>query len=265
MKTNFLLDIDQTVKSLRAEGICVFEGFLDRKTLEHLNDEFDQLFSRTISGVSFGVHPPGKMATVDTEKCEDGLLPTIFKIFLSSSFRLVAERYLPTGSVFNDKIVATHDVKTGPISDIHFDSLRALKFLIYLLDSDQSNGAFGYARRTHTENTAYRETFLRSGGRLLDLQNIPAESESVELTPICAPAGSLIIFDTDGFHSAGTLADAANERKILRARSAFSGQPRLRPRRFSPMWFRRRFSLFSAEPPFAIPGRASTGGSSRKT
>jgi len=258
------LNIDQTIKTLNAEGVCVFDGFLDHKTLKCLNDEFKHLFSRRIPGVSLGVHPPGKMATVDTKRCKRSALPTILEIFLSTLFRSVAQRYLPHDSVFHDKIVATHEVKIGPTSDIHFDTLRTLKFLFYLIDVDESDGAFRYGRGTHAENTAYRERFLRSGGRRLDLQNIAADSESVELTPICAPAGSLIIFDTDGFHSGGYIKDGTRERKILRARSIFAGQGRLRPRRLSPMWFRRRFNIFLPKPPFEIPGRARTGGSSRR-
>lgn len=257
------LNIDTAVRTLGNEGIFVQERFFDHETLEQINREFELLFSQSFPGVTLGDHPPGRMATIETSAADASCLQTILRIFLSDSFRLIAEKYMPENSVFNDRILATHEFKSGPTTDTHFDSVRTLKFFIYLLDTDESNGAFKYARGTHKSNSAYRQQFLQNGGHLLELQNIPSATESMELVPICAPAGSLLIFDTDGFHSGGVIVDEPRERKVLRARSVFSGQPRLHPRRFTPMWFRRRFKLFAPNPPFDIPGRAKTGGSSR--
>jgi hypothetical protein len=257
------LDVDNVVETLEAAGIFVQERFLDGDTLDRTNKEFAELFSQRITGVTLGDHPPGRMATIEPEAADANCPQTILETFLSSSFKSVAEKYMPENSVFNDRILATHEFKSGPTTDTHFDSVRTLKFFIYLLDTDESNGAFRYARGTHKRNTAYRQEFLQNGGHLLDLQNIPSTAESMELESICAPAGSLLIFDTDGFHSGGVIGGQSRERKVLRARSVFSGQPRLHPRRFTPMWFRRRFNFFPPTPPFDMAGRARTGGSSR--
>jgi ectoine hydroxylase-related dioxygenase (phytanoyl-CoA dioxygenase family) len=257
------LDVDRAVDTLETAGIFVQEEFLDSNTLSRVREEYEQLFSQSITGVTLGDHPPGRMATIETGATDEKGPNTILEIFLSNAFRTVAERYMPKNSVFNDRILATHEFRSGPTTDTHFDSVRTLKFFIYLLDTDEGNGAFRYAHGTHTSNSSYRHRFLQNGGHLLDLQNIPSAAEPINLVPICAPAGSLLIFDTDGFHAGGVIGDDSRERKVLRARSVFSGQPRLHPRRFSPMWFRRRFNVLPPNPPFDIPGRARTGGSAR--
>ena len=254
------------VDRIRSDGYCFLEALLDRETVNSLNAEFKNAFQKLPCGVSIGIHPPGQMASIDTHVCNHSALPTIFSVFFSPPLKAIAESFSPAGSRFNEKIALTHETTVTPISDLHFDSQRALKFLVYLVDTDDSNGAFGYVKGSHVQNTAYREKFLSQGGHLLDLQNVAAEQhlERHAVDRLDGPAGSMIIFDTDGWHVAGCLADNNKERKIIRGRSPFPGQPDVRPKRFSPMWFRRTFHIFPPQRPFEIPNRHSSAGTSRK-
>jgi ectoine hydroxylase-related dioxygenase (phytanoyl-CoA dioxygenase family) len=260
------IDVRATINTLKSDGFCFIEALLDQDTVAGLNVEFQKVFDELPLGVSMGTHPPGRMATIDTQTCDAASLPITHSVFMSSKFRIISEAMLSKGSKINDKIVMTHETKVMPISDIHFDSQRALKTLIYLLDTDVGNGATSFCKGSHVENRAYRKEFLSQGGHLMDLQNIVPETEleSIDLECVSGPAGSMVIFDTDCWHSGGCLENDTKERRIIRSRSKFAGQPPMRPNRFSPLWFRRRFNIFLPPPPFEIPGRERTRGTSRK-
>jgi hypothetical protein len=255
---------NEVKQALLSDGIFIAPGLITGPAMDQLRSEFERIFSERNPAVAPGIHPSGAMTRIDTRRSQASEFPTILSIFLSETFRQIACSYLPEGSTFNDCIVATHDYNSGQITDTHFDSLRTLKFFIYLSGTDIDNGAFQYARGTHTENSAYRDRFLENGGQLLDIQNIPADDEAVDLEAICGPAGTLMIFDTDGFHSAGQILGAGKERRVLRSRSVFANQGKLHPKRLSPMWLRRRLGVFPPRIPEIIPGRYRSAGSSRR-
>lgn len=262
------IDVSKTIATLQSDGICFFEALFDHDTVIGLNDDFQNAFDKLPPGVNMGPkHPPGRIAVITTSMCEAVSLPTIFSIFMSLQFKAISDAILTKDSIYNDMIVLTHEKIAKPITDLHFDTQRSLKFLIYLLDTDVSNGAFSYAKRSHIENSAYRKKFLSQGGYLQELQNVPSEIESdtIDLEPITGPAGSVVIFDTDGWHSAGRLEDDTKERRIIRSRSVFAGQPSLqRPKRYSPKWFRRAYKICRYGQPIKIPGRGRTALTTRK-
>ena len=122
-------------------------------------------------------------------------------------------------------------------------------------------GALRFAKGTHRENTQFRKRFLVRGSRVADIPNIPAPDEEVEPETVAAPAVSLLVFDTDGFHSAGTLAPG-QERKSLTSTSYPSRlSPVLRPRWYSPQGLREsRLNPLRAFAPHAPAGRVQTHG-----
>jgi len=142
---------------------------------------------------------------------------------------------------------------------------HALKFMLYLLDANEANGAFRYAIGSHHKNTKLRRRYVLCGGKLIRLPNICSPKESIPLRSISGPAGTLIIFDTDGFHSGGNIL-LGKERRVLRSRYLFSGQPPIRPNMFSFQWVRESSlnPLKFVLPLLAPPGRSSTGGTARK-
>lgn len=257
------LDPDLAVRTLKRDGIFIVERCLTDEALGRLSQEFDSLFDRKIDGVSPEDHPPGRSVRIRSSQAGRDAIPGILNVFLSDGFREVARGYLPGGSDFNLEIVATHETKPIPITNIHLDNLRSLKFMIYLMDTDEANGAFRYAKGTQSVNERFRRHYLICGGRLDDLPNIAAEDEGVKPEPICAPAGSLLVFDTEGFHSGGCLTPG-RERKVMRARSLFSGQTIGEPDRFSLERLRRsRFNPLKILATSGPPGRKATRGRAR--
>jgi len=122
-----------------------------------------------------------------------------------------------SGFVFYRGVCVDHAHRFGKtITATHFDTKRCLKFMIYLSDVGKEDAAFSYCPGSHLENTKLRNRFLLMGGALQDIPNVPGPSESYELVPMEGPRGTLIVFDTDGFHSAGTLQEG-RERFLVRA------------------------------------------------
>lgn len=214
----------QVSQTIKKDGAVVFPELFGSHRISILNQEFDEAFNDSTRCVSRGDHPPGKMVSITTQLLEADQFPAIASLFLNPIFEDIANEILPTSSTFHDRIALTHEYQPTAITDIHFDMKRSLKCLLYLVDTDETNGAFSFATGTHIENSAYRQSFLDQGGQLRDLLNVASKSESISLKPACAPAGTLIIFDTDIFHQAGTL-QPGMERKVIRARSLFGGQP----------------------------------------
>jgi len=77
--------------------------------------------------------------------------------------------------------------------------------MIYLNDVDRGNAALRYAAGTHRTNHAFRIAYMRAAGAPESLPDIPAPEERMELADLEGPAGTVILFDSEGFHSAGTL------------------------------------------------------------
>jgi hypothetical protein len=136
------------------------------------------------------------------------------------------------------------------------DAMRneALAFL----DADKDSAAFRYCPGSHAENLKLRNRLLALGGNPKRLPNAAGPSEDIALIDVEGPAGTLIIFDSEGFHSAGSL-KAGRERLIARWRNPLSS------------WFDNKFLRSTAElnplkylVTLAVPkGRYATGGSAQ--
>jgi len=257
------IDVDSVVRQLEWDGICFLEGYVVAPLTRQLNEEFDYLFAHDLPGTRSEPHPAGRCKRILPERAGGAEFPGIRQVFGSPVLKEVALRYLPPGSSVNKDIVLTHETRNVPITDNHFDTVRALKFLLYLLDTEESNGAFRYAPGTHLLNAEKRKRFLRFGNRVADLPNVLTEQEAQAMQTFGGPAGTLIIFDTEGTHSGGVVADR-EQRKIIRSRSLFANQPELRPKKYSRQWFwEHRLNPLRLFAPHAPPDRMSTGGRAR--
>ena len=131
--------------------------------------------------------------------------------------------------MFCRKIQVRHLADNRFGTEVHFDAIRTLKFMIYLTETDEANGALRYAPRSHRANSVFRKGFLVRGNRVIDIPNVPAPSEGVEVVPVPAPAGTLLIFDTEGFHSAGALLPGRERRTFISTSLPWALSPFLKP------------------------------------
>ena len=109
----------------------------------------------------------------------------------------------------------------------HFDKTWNLKFMLYLNDiNNEGEGAFGvHPKTTSLARAQFKEWFntnkrfgaVKVGSEVyysMTNQELPADL--TEFVEIHGNAGTLIVFNTDCFHSASRL-NVGNTRKILRA------------------------------------------------
>tara|TARA_R100000152_G_C6738435_1_gene162399 strand:- start:713 stop:1093 length:381 start_codon:yes stop_codon:yes gene_type:complete len=120
-------------------------------------------------------------------------------------------------------VFATHDYKfEGELARngwLHFDRHWRLKFFIYLTDIDESSGAFGCSAGSRAlgqklRTNAWGAKNYEGVKNRIEL-DYPELLEEWPCEPVEAPAGTLIVFDTDTFHKGGKC-DEGKERLIVR-------------------------------------------------
>ncbi|MCG3202976.1 MAG: hypothetical protein NFCOHLIN_02863 [Gammaproteobacteria bacterium] len=244
-------------KCVRRYGAVVLPGFACGKALEDLRREYRALLDDRDGRYIYKIdYEAGTAVSMMRKKVPNGAYPAIDRFFGDRRLMAVARRYIGYPCLVNYEIYATHEYRPeANIAPTHFDKLWTLKFMLYLNDVDRDNGAFGvipesapYAR------AAFRSVFDRERLKSLSMgddryQKIGNDQVPEGLGPvvdITAPAGTLIVFDTDTYHHAGTVA-VGKERMILRGHCG----PRIvysRVRKGSRQWWRgeRPFSMWDA-------------------
>jgi len=146
------------------------------------------------------------------------LYETIGTTFTCNFMKSVASKYFKCDHHLNDEVFLTHEQPSETeLLPWHFDRRHALKFYINLVDVDETHGAFSYDIGSHREGHFRANYYMLSGTKVAKIPNdIPIE-ELHRPTAIVTKAGSLVVFDTDGFHKEGLLTEG--ERKIIRGHS----------------------------------------------
>jgi hypothetical protein len=245
------------VRELQERGAVCLPGFFDRATAEDMRREALELLSDPIDGVKKTNIPGGPSVVINKPAVlNPPRFPALGRALRSDLLKNVSMGYDPKGTFFTRAHI-TQSITPAKITDIHFDSFRFLKFMVYLSDVDRACAALRYCFGSHLDNRNFRYRFLRAGGKIIDLPNVPAPSETVLLEDLEGPQGTLIIFDSDGFHSAGTL-QPGKERLLIRTHTKLSGwfnnETLRRVAEFNPL----KFFV-----PSMAPGRSATGGRTR--
>ena len=216
------LNINKIIDVLDQYGCCVIKNFLNKKDLENLKSEFDSIFldAKKTNNFVINKHPSNKMGSFIV--CKKNQLKTgyktIKKLFYSEFMEKVTQAYFNCNHFLNDDIFLTLEkASKTEILPWHFDRRHALKFYINLVDVDDTHGAFAYDIGSHREGHFRANYYMLTGTRVGDIPNDIPEKELHRPTSITTKAGSLVIFDTDGFHKEGLLIEG--ERKIIRGHS----------------------------------------------
>ena len=139
--------------------------------------------------------------------------------FYKNFFKKVTQQYFsPYPIDLNDTIYMTHDTynKNNYLSNWHFDQIHALKFFLYLEDTNESNGAFQYSLGSHHEG-AYKGTISKIKNKEY-IPNVVSSKFIKSGYSINGLAGDLIIFNTCGYHRGGIISKNKT-RKIIRGHS----------------------------------------------
>jgi hypothetical protein len=246
------------VNLLRRAGMVMVPAFADAATIRALLLEHREIIERSYPK---GLPPDKDWIGDPLEHASRGRYPALRRVFYTEWVRQICDGYLGDNCSFNEAIVCTHERRPlEPITAPHFDTIPTLKFFVYLLDTNERNGAFRYAPGTHVANADAARLWLARGGRLIDLPNVARADEVAQMAPFCGTAGTLLIFDSNGFHTGGVL-QPGEERRVVRAQSYPTPRLELWPARFSRRWFRETrwnpLNLIRRRPE---ADRAATGG-----
>lgn len=220
---------EDAANALYRFGACVYPSFVEQSELEPLKQEFAKLLDDKNAGYVFQIsYPPGAAASLNRREMPKNCYPAIDRLFSNDQMRVLCEKYVGYGCDVNYEVYATHEIrKNVSIAPTHFDKLFTLKFMIYLKDVGPRNGPFGIIpKSTPVARERFREIFSKNNISELDLSspeysamdNKSLVGTTQGVVDIVGPAGTMIIFDSDTFHHAGSV-DDGKERLILRGHS----------------------------------------------
>lgn len=119
-----------------------------------------------------------------------------------------------------NEIFITHEYKANEMERnlwLHFDRLRSLKAMVYLVDVGEHDGPFSVVPGSHKKGRELRNKFKNIGyERLPNRIELDYPNLYEKPTKICGKAGTLILFDTDIFHKGGDIKEGC-ERLLIRS------------------------------------------------
>jgi hypothetical protein len=211
--------VEDVADTVRKWGIIVFSAFLKGEKLAKLNNEFDGLIANR-SDLGFPVDEYGniKNIRVKREAPDPHPCPSTVSFFEDPMMSAVADAYYGPGNyklnweIFVSELLETRESQTKPPFALHFDKRNVLKFFLYLTDTDERNGAMRALPGSNSHNRDVREGAMRRM-EMAAINNVLPEP-AVPSMPICGPAGTLFIFDTDVCHGASAVQSGFSRRTV---------------------------------------------------
>lgn len=183
----------------------------------------------------FGRTETGRRLTLDRNAAMSELTPGIHELFSSDLCKRISRAFLGAPATVNRHVILTDDHKPSEqVLPFHFDELNALKCYIYLDDIDESTAPFQAIPGTQAQGKLIRQAEWLRVDDFRAIRSLVFEEFSDEffysifgmfkgllLTKrrvFTAPAGTMLVFDTDMLHSAGPLG-AGRRRRVVRGTS----------------------------------------------
>jgi len=220
-KAKFESNKNEVITLLKEYGVLIIPSFYSSETIENLNSEFSELLEQKQAYIKNVPYSDGKAAYALTKDLEKNIYPTTLETYNAPFMDALTEMYFCKKVKSNIGIYFVKDVVGSKhiANDLHFDVQQSLKFFIYLNDTSAENGAFYAVPGSHKEAQKLRKKYgseINYENRELSRELPVKDSDAI---PIEGKAGSLIIFDTDVFHKAGTV--HKGERRVMRGYSEF--------------------------------------------
>ena len=202
--------VEDIVETIRRWGVVVFPRYIQGEQLAKLNAEFDGLVAnRNQRGFAMDEYDNIKNIRVKRVGLESAHYPETDRFFGNTVMSGISDAYYGFGSyrlngeIFVSELTETPGPQAKPPFALHFDKRNVLKFLIYLTDTDERNGAMRALPGSNARNRAVREDAMRRMD-FNDIENTFPEP-AIPSIPICGPAGTMFIFDTDMCHGASAV------------------------------------------------------------
>jgi hypothetical protein len=199
-------------QSLIDNGVAFIPGYLDAARAAALREDVRKLAYREHEQqLKDGESRLGRFAL--DEVAGLGCSSALTEITGDPFLRRIREDFFAPYAPDLHKVYCHHDVKRMSYNTSwHFDRGLSLKYFFYLNDVTTANGAFCYDLGSHRANAVKQHLWWQAKMPIL---NYVPDREVVAPQAMEGPAGSLIIFDTSGFHRAGEIRDGT-ERWVIR-------------------------------------------------
>jgi len=208
--------ISHMYDTLMSDGVFKIDHYVTGDDLQQLHDETQEKCENEAGHYEFGRNYCGpSLNNFNSDSA-------IFKVYDAHWMRCLHRKYSNSGE-YGQNVYATHDYKfDGELARngwLHFDRGWRLKFFIYLTDIDESSGAFNCSVGSRPlggqlRNSAWVAKDYGGVKNRIEL-DYPELLKKWPCEPVEAPAGTLIVFDTDTFHKGGKC-DQGKERLIVR-------------------------------------------------
>ena len=214
---NIKSELQEMCDILSSDGVFKIENYLKGDTLRNLHDEILNKCENEGSDYEFGRSYRGEAVSTFSSGS------AISQVYDVEWMRVLHEAYAGYTDNYGMNVFGTHDYKfDGELARngwLHFDRHWKLKFFIYLTDIDKSSGAFNCSAGSRPlgrelRNHAWGAKDYEGVKNRIEL-DYPELLEKWPCEPVEAPAGTLIVFDTDTFHKGGKC-DKGKERLIVR-------------------------------------------------
>ncbi|MFI6347182.1 phytanoyl-CoA dioxygenase family protein [Streptomyces sp. NPDC050560] len=238
----------EVTKRVEEFGAALVPGWLTGNDLGDLQGEFEAAFAAAKGTELAPLTPEGKDISHRYGRTRTGLhlkfnhgdelknaMPRSHEVFTQEWMAAAAASYLGLPCTLNRHLILTDDFTPDEeITWYHFDEVGSLKFLLYLDDVDRDNGPFQAVPGTTRATSRLRESewIKHDDFRKIRIDVFNQYSEELFHTlygqyksfllsralTFQAPAGSLLVFDTDTIHRAGPLAEG-RRRRVIRGSS----------------------------------------------
>lgn len=207
-------NLHSNVKDVVAKyGICIIENFINLNELQSLRVELDEVLN---SDVEKSRDIKSKYTVM--KRLSFNSIKPFKKIYNFCNFDLfkdLARNFFNSKNINIKEEVYIHRDENGADRNTqwHQDPQVSIKFFLYLQDTNETNGAMEYSIGSHSDGI-YRLKAVRLMGETIQTygRNKDFISSPVILR---AKAGSLLVFNTAGFHRAGNI-EQGKKREVIR-------------------------------------------------
>lgn len=214
---NFKFDKDfkkeQITESVAKYGIAVIKDYFEKDQVSKLRKECIELLDMEEFGTKLTLNK-STLKKVDLKSIDEKKFSMVKSLPKNEFLNFVAKDFFEPYEYRIPFAYIHCDVNQIDFNGAwHQDPVTTIKFYIYLNDVTSENGSFKYNIGSHREGF-YRIMYKRHTGDYFPTFGIP-DDELINVEDIEGPAGTLIIFNPMGAHTAGQIKKGL-ERLVIR-------------------------------------------------